>query len=186
VKKGKMMKGALMKKQSMDPDPGNDDGGGAVKSRQRSAKEDVIAQLLCRWWYSEPYLGKDWPPQEESFYAERLEKGSMRRVTMQEWEWLPEVDDAGRRKVYELSQFRGVFRNSAGDIVDLRPKETCPCLNNFLQKDLGTLCQMLLSAYRNQLKDLDNCRYNNEKMRNELKANLVKITHLASIQNPLR
>lgn len=179
--KAKAKAKAIKRKASMDPDaePG-DDGGGAVKGRERSAKEEVCANLLCRWWYSEPYLGKDWPPQEDSYYDEELAKNKLKRTTFQEWEWMPEEDDQGRRKVWELSQYRGIFRNSEGDVIDLRPKETCPCFNNFMAKDMSTLCAMLESAYENQLKDLQNCRYNNEKLKDELKSSITRTRHMAA------
>jgi len=156
-----------------DPDAG-DDGGGAVKKRERSSKEEVVAALLCRWWYAEEYLEKGWPPVEEEFYLAELAKRKYRKVTIQEWEWVPDVDNDGNKKVYELSQFRGVFRNSEGDLVDCRPKETCPCYNNFMKKDLALLCQMLVSAYENQLKDLANCRYPSEKLQHDLKGSINK------------
>lgn len=157
-----------------DMDAEADDGGGAVKKRERSNKEDIVAALLCRWWYSEPYLEKGWPPSEEEFYLTELAKRKYRKVTIQEWEWVPEADADGCKKVYELSQFRGVFRNSDGDLVDCRPKDTCPCFNNFMKKDLAVLCQMLVSAYENQLKDLANCRYPSEKLQHDLKASITK------------
>lgn len=182
--KAKAKAKTLKRTASIDPDAagGEDggDGGGAVKKRERSLKEQVCADLLCRWWYSEPYLGKDWPPQENEIYEEELAKRKLRRVTIQEWEWSPEEDDQGRKKVWELSQFRGCFRNSDGDMIDLRPKDTCPCLNNFMAKDMSTLCAMLESAYENQLKDLDNCLYQDAKLRDSLKVALTQTRHLAA------
>lgn len=160
--------------------------GGPIKKKDRSVKEEVVAQLLCRWWYSDAYKGKDWPPQDEAFYQAKLEESKLRKVTIQEWEWMPEVDEMGRHKVYEMSQFRGLFRNSAGDLIDLRPKETCPCLNNFMKKDMALLCSMLISAYENQLKDLANSKYPTEKTANDIQTALTKIRLLGHQANQVR
>lgn len=155
-----------------------DNYGGAVKKKERSQKEELVAQLLSRWWYSDEYVQNDWPPQEEEYYQEQLQQRKLRKVTIQEWEWVPEEDEAGRRKVYELSQFRGVFRNSSGDLIDLRPKETCPCYNNFMKKDMAELCKRLISAYENQLKDLKNSKYPEDRTEADIKTQLVKIRKL--------
>lgn len=147
-----------------------------VSKKARTIKEDVVAQLLCRWWFSAPYQANDWPPQEESWYQQELAKRKLRKVTIQEWEWLPEEDSNGCKKVYELSQFRGVFRNSVGDLIDMRPKDTCPCYNNFMQKDMLVLCDMLLSAYTNQLKELHaKSKYSVEQTANSIKLAMTKI-----------
>mmetsp|Transcript_44543 Transcript_44543/g.111912 ORF Transcript_44543/g.111912 Transcript_44543/m.111912 type:complete len:286 (-) Transcript_44543:55-912(-) len=149
------------------------------KKKDRSNKENLVASLLCRWWYCDEYINNDWPPQEEEYYQAELRRQKLRKVTIQEWEWLPEEDEQGRRKVYELSEFRGLFRNSSGDLIDLRPKETCPCYNNFMKKDNATLCRMLISAYKNQLKDLlENCRYRTDKLAKDLKASITKVKHM--------
>mmetsp|Transcript_136165 Transcript_136165/g.434797 ORF Transcript_136165/g.434797 Transcript_136165/m.434797 type:complete len:156 (-) Transcript_136165:88-555(-) len=144
----------------------------------RSIKDEIVAKLLCRWWYAEEYIKNDWPPQDESFYQAELDKRKLRKVTIEQWEWLPEQDAKGYSKVYELSQFRGVYRNSAGESIDLRPKDRCPCQTNFRKKDLATLCAMLLGAYENQLKDLKNCRYNQDKCANDIKAAMTRTRQL--------
>lgn len=175
-KLGQRNKPALTTQNTMNTEDfdGGDDGGGAVKKRERSTKEDVVAALLCRWWYADEYAEKGWPPTEEEFYLAELNKRKYRKVTIQQWEWVPDVDNDGCKKVYELSQFRGVFRSSEGDLVDCRPKDTCPCFDNFMKKDLALLCQMLVSAYENQLKDLANCRYPSDKLQYDLKASITK------------
>merc|ERR1712232_1304375 len=88
-----------------------------VRKRQRSTKEDAVAELLSRWWYALP----DWPPDDDSYYEKELTKRKYRKVAIEEWEWVNEKDDQGRRKAYELSQFRGCFRASNGDLLDMRP-----------------------------------------------------------------
>eukprot|EP00405_Crypthecodinium_cohnii_P018897 CAMPEP_0206465658 /NCGR_PEP_ID=MMETSP0324_2-20121206/27970_1 /ASSEMBLY_ACC=CAM_ASM_000836 /TAXON_ID=2866 /ORGANISM="Crypthecodinium cohnii, Strain Seligo" /LENGTH=308 /DNA_ID=CAMNT_0053938577 /DNA_START=149 /DNA_END=1075 /DNA_ORIENTATION=+ len=171
---------APIKRAKTVDDAGAGDEGGPVKKKIRNTKEEVAAKLLCRWWYAEEYQKQEWPPQEGKFYEAELLKRNLRVVGIEEWEWVPETDEKGRHKVYELAQFRGVYRNSAGELVDLRPKERCPCLNNFMKKDLPTLCNMLISAYSNQLKELKNCRYLREAQRvaKEIEVELTKIRNL--------
>lgn len=152
-------------------DEENEDGGGAVKKRDRSLKEQAVADLLCRWWYVLP----DWPPTDEEFYKAELAKQNLRKVSVQEWEWVPETDSKGCKKVYELSQFRGLFRASNGDLIDLRPKETCPCYQNFMKKDLPELYELLVKAFENQLEDLKNSKYNEAQFEQELKARLTHV-----------
>ncbi|CAK8987520.1 unnamed protein product [Durusdinium trenchii] len=142
-----------------------------VKKRDRTAKQQAVADLLCRWWYALP----DWPPADEDFYKPKLEAKRLRQVTIQEWEWVPEEDDRGYRKVYQLSQFRGVFRNSHGDMIDLRPQETCPCFANFMKKDLPELYDLLFKAYEGQLKDLENSKYDEQKLKKEIMATMNRI-----------
>jgi len=166
----------LKKKQTEDTQLDTDN---IIKKNDRTTKEHIVAQLLSRWWYSDMYIESEWPPQEEEYYQVELQRRKLRKVTIREWEWLPEEDDRGRRKVYELSQFRGLFRNSAGDLIDLRPKDTCPCLDNFMKKDIATLCRMLISAYKNQLKDLlGNSRYRTDNIAGEIRAAMVKVKQL--------
>mmetsp|Transcript_4513 Transcript_4513/g.10643 ORF Transcript_4513/g.10643 Transcript_4513/m.10643 type:complete len:303 (-) Transcript_4513:102-1010(-) len=171
-KKAKMKLLRQQQEQQDLPEEGlAEDGGGAVKKRDRSQKEQVVADLLCRWWYALP----DWPPAEEELYQAELAKRKLRKVSIQEWEWVPEEDSSGRRKVYELSQFRGLFRNSSGDLVDLRPKETCPCYTNFMKKDLTGLYDLLVVALENQLKDLKNSKYNEVELEQHLRAQLTSV-----------
>ncbi|CAK0891623.1 unnamed protein product, partial [Prorocentrum cordatum] len=146
------------------------DHGGAVKKKERMPKEEAVSQLLCRWWYSLP----DWPPQEESYYQEKLSshKPPLKKVRIEEWEWLDDVDKEGRCKVYELSQFRGVFRGSKGELID--PTETCPCYKNLMAWDMVKLYESLVKAYENQLLDLKNSKYPEGRLESALKADLNK------------
>jgi len=146
------------------------DHGGAVKKKERMPKEEAVSQLLCRWWYSLP----DWPPQEESYYQEKLSAQKLKKVRIEEWEWLDDVDKEGRTKVYELSQFRGVFRGAKGELIDLRPQETCPCYKNLMAWDMVKLYDNLVKAYENQLEDLKNSKYPEGKLEAVLKADLNK------------
>jgi len=157
-----------------------DDADNRVKKKVRSNKEDIVGQLLSRWWFSAPYVAEDWPPQDDAFYMRELDKQKMRLVTCEEWECVPELDGEGRRKVYSLSQFKGLFRNSTGDLVDLRPKDTCPSYNNFMKKDLASLCMMLVSAYENQLKELPKSKYNEDQNIRNIKDALTKVRAVAA------
>jgi len=176
------LKGAALKakRRASEDTMGGDDAENKVKKKVRSTKEDIVAQLLCRWWFSAPYVAEDWPPNDDAYYLKEMEKQKLRLVTCEQWEWVPEEDKEGRTKVYELSQFRGLFRKSSGDLVDLRPKDTCPSFNNFMKKDLATLCHMLISAYENQLKALPESKYNEEQLIKNLKSALTKVREVAT------
>jgi len=120
---------------------------GGIERARRSPKELLVSELLCRWWYVLP----DWPPTD---YTEELKRRHLRVVEIKDWERVPERDKLGRTKVYELSQFRGLFRDPSGELVDLRPQETCPCFVNFIQKDEVELRGLLVKAFEKQLEAL--------------------------------
>lgn len=181
-KKAAAKKGAVKKKVSQEDMDDNLDN--AVKNKNRTQKQQIVADLLCRWWFSTPYLQTDWPPQEQSYYVSKLTEMKYRIVSIQEWEWVPEEDEKGRKKVYELTQFRGVFRNSEGGLVDARPKETCPCYSNFYAKETPTLLDMLLSAYENQLKELlAKSKYNTDAAAGHIKG---KLTYYRDVYSKVR
>lgn len=147
-----------------------------IDKRDRTIKQQVVAELLSRWWYALP----DWPPPIESdYYKEKFKEKKLRQVKLEEWEWVPEEEN-GLRKVYMLSQFRGLFRNSSGDLIDLRPQETCPCFANFMKKDLPELYDLLAKAYEEQIKDLVNSKYNETKFEQELKSRLNAVKDKAA------
>lgn len=142
-----------------------------VKKRDRTTKQQAVSDLLCRWWYVLP----DWPPNNKDFYAPRLEERKLRQVTIQEWEWVDDKDSRGFAKVYQLSQFPGVFRDSHGQMIDLRPQEDCPCYANFMKKDLSELYDLLAKAYAAQLQELETSRYNEDKLKKELTVALNRV-----------
>lgn len=142
-----------------------------VKKRDRTTKQQAVSDLLCRWWYVLP----DWPPNNKDFYAPRLEERKLRQVTIQEWEWVDDKDSKGFAKVYQLSQFPGVFRDSHGEMIDLRPQEDCPCYANFMKKDLSELYDLLAKAYAAQLQELETSRYNEDKLKKELTVALNRV-----------
>lgn len=174
-KKAKAVKRRKAAPAERDEEDPEDQASQKVEKRNRTPKQKVVADLLCRWWYALP----DWPPQDEAYYQAELEKEKLRRVPIQQWEWVPEKDERGFRKVYELSQFRGLFRTSTGELKDLRPKETCPSYKNFHKKELPELYQLLVKAYEGQLADLEKSKYNETRLKQELKATLTKTRDLA-------
>mmetsp|Transcript_7156 Transcript_7156/g.15532 ORF Transcript_7156/g.15532 Transcript_7156/m.15532 type:complete len:262 (-) Transcript_7156:157-942(-) len=160
----------------------SEDGETSRGKKVRSVKEEAVATLLCRWWYALP----DWPPMDDAFYEAELKKRSLRKVKIQEWEWVPEIDDKGRKKVYELSQFKGLFRDSSGVLTDLRPAETCPCYENLMQKDLPELYGLIVTAIENQLQQLTTMsKYNEDKLVSELKAKLAHYRNKAQEANQI-
>uniref|UniRef100_A0A6T1L4E7 Uncharacterized protein n=1 Tax=Alexandrium monilatum TaxID=311494 RepID=A0A6T1L4E7_9DINO len=165
----------VLDKDKGEEDGAPEDGGGAIKKRDRSVKEQVVADLLCRWWYALPA----WPPTDPAYYEEELAKRSLRKVQVAEWEWVPEEDGKGRKKVYELSQFPGLFRTSNGDLVDLRPRDSCPCYANFMKKELPELFDLLVLAIENQMKELKKSKSPETQLEQELQTRLTSIRNKA-------
>ena len=62
----------------------------------------------------------------------------MRRVESKNWKIEPEEKE-GLRKVFELETFPGYFKDSQGVTYDMRPRESCPSLNNFERMDKSRL-----------------------------------------------
>ncbi|KEG00939.1 hypothetical protein YYE_04385 [Plasmodium vinckei vinckei] len=145
--------------------------------RNRSTKEKLVAQLLTRWWYVLP----DWPiPYYD--YTNELETKKLKLVSLEEFEDHEDIDKNGFKKVYEISAFPGVFRDSLGTAYDLRDKETCPCYNNFIKKSDLELLQLICTAIKNQMDCLKNSVYNEtykknilEKELNEVESKLRKV-----------
>jgi len=173
--KKKRLRLIAKKKVAAEDDDGEDNAENKVKKKERTPKEQVVVDLLCRWWYC---IG-DWPPNDPAFYTAELKKKSLRRVSIQEWEWVPELDEKGLAKVYELSQFKGVYRKGDGEMVDIRPMETCPSYNNFMKKDLPELYGMLVTAYETQIKELNNSKYYEKSLDAILKTGLTRIREKA-------
>lgn len=173
----------LAKKKAVEKAEGDGDAeNNAIKKKDRSPKETVVVDLLCRWWYALP----DWPPNDPKYYDDELNKLSLRRVSVQEWEWVSQVDDRGRGKCYELSQFRGIFRKNDGEAVDIRPKDTCPSYNNFMKKDLAELYNLLVKAYENQIKELVSGDQNDKDVHTTLVTALNRIRLKADQANQMK
>jgi hypothetical protein len=147
-----------------------------VNQKQRGKKDKMIAEFLCRWWY---FLD-DWPPKDDDFYVPRLKENGLRKVRIEEWEWVPEVDSNGLQKAYELSQYKGLFRSASGKLVDLRPQDTCPCYNNVAKWDMLTLCENLKQACETQLKELDQSKYRDAETVEKLRKRITELRHEAA------
>lgn len=169
-KKAAAKRAAPLKRKSTDLEMADN----ATKKKDRSPKEALVAELLCRWWYALP----PWPPEDDAYYEEELKKRSLRRVKIEEWEWVPEVDAKGLRKVYGLTQYRGLYRSSTGELVDVRPQATCPCFTNFMKKDMPELADLLVTAYEGQIKALLEAGGDN-KLESEIQASLTKARNSA-------
>ncbi len=63
-----------------------------------------------------------------------LRERHFRQVSLEAWRLEEEEDREGNRKVIPLSGFPGVFKDSQGELHDLRPKDICPCFSNLFQK----------------------------------------------------
>jgi len=131
----------------------------------RSRKERLAADLACRWWYVLP----DWPVHDEAHYEKELETRSLRKVEIADWEFEPDLDDDGRKKVFELGQFQGCFRDSTGKLHDLRDYTNCPSYNNLMKKGSAELCNLLIEAYENQITALSTALWADESLEAELR-----------------
>ncbi|KAL7068991.1 hypothetical protein ACR3K2_05240 [Cryptosporidium serpentis] len=120
-----------------------------VPRRDRDRKQILVAAVLCRWWHVLP----DWPPPDMDYNIE-LQKNKLRLVDIDDWEDAVDIDDNGYAKVYQLSNYPGVFRDYKGVGHDLRPIENKPCYSNLIKMDEDRLYDLLITALRNQIKAL--------------------------------
>jgi len=88
----------------------------------------------------------------------------LKLVDVEEWDDTEDVDENGFTKVYQLSQFRGVFRDPNGAAHDMRPREGCPCYNNFIKKSEEELYQLIITAATNQMKILEKSVYDEREL----------------------
>eukprot|EP00746_Dinoflagellata_sp_MGD_P003148 gnl/MRDRNA2_/MRDRNA2_106119_c0_seq1.p1 gnl/MRDRNA2_/MRDRNA2_106119_c0~~gnl/MRDRNA2_/MRDRNA2_106119_c0_seq1.p1 ORF type:complete len:296 (-),score=83.11 gnl/MRDRNA2_/MRDRNA2_106119_c0_seq1:13-831(-) len=139
---------------------------------KRSPKEKLVADILSRWWYGDV---KDWPPKDAEYYSAELKKRKLRQVDIANWEWEDDTDDKGFRKCYGLAQFFGVYRDSTGELLDLRPMKDCPCYDNYMKKEMHELYEMLHSCLEGQIKALDKSVYDETKLKAELSSRLAKV-----------
>jgi len=104
-------------------------------------KDHCVDEFAKRWWYALP----EWPPADFD-YSAMLKANKLRKVDVVRWKMEPEEDELGYKKVYELETFKGVFKDVTGHTYDMRPRESCPSVNNFLKMDKPKLQQLLLRA----------------------------------------
>ncbi|KAK6588738.1 unchacterized apicomplexan-specific serine rich low complexity [Cryptosporidium xiaoi] len=149
-----------------------------VPRRDRDHKQILVAAILCRWWHALP----DWPPPDTN-YHELLKEKKFRLVNIDDWEDAPDVDENGYSKVFQLSNFPGVFRDFNGAAHDLRPIENKPCYSNLIKMDEDQLYKLLVTALENQIKTLENNSNDDSKLINELKKELVEAQTLLTRRN---
>lgn len=66
-------------------------------------------------------MPEPWPPVDYD-YEPKLKEAGLRRVEAgQRFKAEPEVDDQGLRKVYEIDNYAGKFKDSKGVTYNLRP-----------------------------------------------------------------
>eukprot|EP00929_Paragymnodinium_shiwhaense_P076868 TRINITY_DN39577_c0_g2_i1.p1 TRINITY_DN39577_c0_g2~~TRINITY_DN39577_c0_g2_i1.p1 ORF type:complete len:404 (+),score=118.20 TRINITY_DN39577_c0_g2_i1:54-1265(+) len=118
---------------------------------KRDGKQRLVAKLLCRWWYALP----DWPPRDIAYYDKRLEARKLRRILIQAFDRVPDVDEDGRTKVFSVPHYPGLFREATGRLWDLRPVLGRPSYDQMMSKTESELHRLVLDAYQNQLKELE-------------------------------
>ncbi|KAH8741562.1 hypothetical protein FG386_002782 [Cryptosporidium ryanae] len=149
-----------------------------VPRRDRDHKQILVAAVLCRWWHALP----DWPPSDTN-YSEILKEKKFRLVNIDDWEDAPDIDENGHSKVFQLSNFPGVFRDFKGIAHDLRPIENKPCYSNLIKMDEDQLYKLLVIALENQIKTLEKNPNDDSKLINELKRELVDAQTLLERRN---
>eukprot|EP00930_Biecheleria_cincta_P049067 TRINITY_DN34319_c0_g1_i1.p1 TRINITY_DN34319_c0_g1~~TRINITY_DN34319_c0_g1_i1.p1 ORF type:complete len:517 (+),score=144.86 TRINITY_DN34319_c0_g1_i1:20-1570(+) len=121
------------------------------KKEERTAKQALVAQLLCRWWYVLP----DWPPKDFDYDAALAARG-YRRVSVEAFEHEPELDEQGRKKAFAISGgYLGLFRDDQGNLVDVRPVEGRPSYDQLIRRSQLELHKLVLAAYMRQLEDAE-------------------------------
>ncbi|KAH0476428.1 MAG: hypothetical protein KVP17_001332 [Porospora cf. gigantea B] len=122
--------------------------------KKKGRKEALIAELLCRWWYVLP----EWPPPDFD-YEGAAAKRKLKVVPFEMWEDALDVDREGWRKVYPVGYFPGVYRNSCGEAIDIRPLEGKPCFSNFRHRNVHEVRDLLVTALSNQLECLQDSKF---------------------------
>jgi hypothetical protein len=108
-------------------------------------------------------------------------------VDPKDWKREPEERD-GLRKVLELDSYPGYFKDSQGNNYDLRPRESCPSLNNFERMDRAKLQRLLFKAYQMQLEELERQKLNQQEydgkyeegLRVKLKRKINKLSNIVN------
>jgi len=142
--------------------PINKKGAGSLKQ-----KEEIVQEILKRWWYVIP----EWPPANFN-YADLLVNAGLRKVDLEIWKLEPNVDEAGKKKVFELEWFKGVFKDFEGKTYDFRPRDSCPCYSELNKKDKKDLLAMLKTALDNQISSLEGAEVYDPKIQKSLSKDL--------------
>jgi len=77
-------------------------------------------------------------------------------------------------KVHEISSYTGLYKNSKGEVFDLRPRDTCPCYETLKVKSILDLCEMLVTALRNQSTELEKTERCDPELLSQLKKELSR------------
>ena len=103
---------------------------------------------MKRWWYGLT----PWPNPEVD-YAPLLSEKSLRLVSHDAWITEPEIVKE-KRKVLAVEAFPGVFKDSQGQIIDLRDPKSKPSYANLKAKSVPQLAILLKKCLKNQIKQL--------------------------------
>jgi len=118
-------------------------------AKDRNAKQKLVAELLCRWWYVLP----DWPPRNFDYDAALALRG-YRKVAVETLEDEPEIE--GKKKVFAISGgYRGVYRDEQGCLVDVRPVEGRPSYDQLMLRTVPELHKLVVAAFTRQLEELE-------------------------------
>ena len=109
-------------------------------------KDQIIDEILCRWWYGLPI----WPP-ENYDYSPIMKEQKLVKVN----ELTDKNPYEDLKKVIEFEGYPGIFIDSENELYDLRPKDNCPCKSNMEKKTIKELVHILKKCYEGQLKQLD-------------------------------
>lgn len=150
--------------------------GGVIK--KKSTSDALVAQFLKRWWYALP----PWPPVDYD-YNNVLRERKLKWVSLEEWEDAEDVDDKGYTKVYQISSFPGIFRDPAGNAIDIRPREGRPSYKNIKTMSRVELLRLISRAIQNQLVELKRSPYDETITRRNLNKELVSVNQdLAKVE----
>lgn len=143
----------------------------------RKSKDTLVYDVLKRWWYCMP----DWPPAGYD-YTPKLREKKLRKVDQKFFRAERELDENGNHKVYELPSYQGVFKNSQGENIDLRPHDSCPSYENLKSKGITELCELLVKALKNQTSELEKSPYCDTLLLKGLQTDLARAEKSLEVQ----
>jgi len=132
-------------------------------------KHELVYEILKRWWHCLP----DWPNPKEDYTAQLADLKL--RIVNENFNFEPETDSKGLKKVTEPEGFQGVFIDSKGCFIDLRDKEMCPSFSNLKKKDISYLVNLLVTALEGQIAELRECTHPDAGLEIELGKLLEKV-----------
>ena len=116
----------------------------------------------------------EWPPKDFD-YASELEKDGYRIVPQESFRKQLNVVN-GLTKVHEVDGYRGIFK-SPNKIIDVRPKDSCPSIENFRKLSTTDLTDKIRLALEKQIADLQRVEHKqngDEELMKELNVLLLK------------